>query len=318
MKLSIVTTLYKSAPYLMEFYAHLIIAIKEITNDYEIIFVNDGSPDNSLQMSQSIQSVDPKVSVVDLSRNFGHHRAIMTGLSFARGDYVFLIDCDLEEDPALLKVFMNEMQTSLDYDVIYGIQKKVRKGRFVEKLMGWIFYKVMNFLSDVKITKNLMVVRLMTQRYVKNMLRHNERELAFVGVAALTGFKQKAFPVEKIDKGSTTYSFSKKINLAINFITSLTSQPLVYIFYLGIFLTLLSFGSSIYLIFRKILLGDSLTGWASTIVSIWFFSGIIIFCLGIIGMYLSKIFIEVKQRPYTIIKSIYSSDTKLIDKGESS
>jgi putative glycosyltransferase len=304
MKLSIVTTLYKSAPWLMEFYTRISHSAQEITYDYEIIFVNDGSPDDSLQVAKNIQILDNKLSIIDLSRNFGHHRAIMTGLSYAKGDHVFLVDCDLEEDPELLDLFWKEISNNKDLDAVYGIQEK-RKGGLIEKLTGNYFYKIINHLSEVKISENVMVVRLMTRHYVQNLLKHTERELVFVGIAALTGFKQKALSVAKKNKGSTTYNFGKKINLAVNFITSLTSKPLVFIFYLGLFVTFFSLMATVYLIFRKIFFGLTVPGWISIMVSIWFLGGVIIFCLGIIGIYLSKIFIEVKQRPYTLIKAIY-------------
>ncbi len=307
MKLSIVTTLYNSEPYLNEFYERITNTVKNITSEYEIIFVNDGSPDNAIEIARFIHNKDDKVSVIDLSKNFGHHRAMMTGLFYSSGEYVFLIDSDLEEDPELLNVFWNEIRTNLDLDVVYGVQQK-RKGKLMEKISGALFFKILNFLSDIKITENLAVVRLMTRRYLNNLLKHSERELAFVGIAALTGFNQKSFPIIKKDKGSSSYNFKKKIVLAINFITSLTGKPLVYIFNLGLMVTSLSMLYLIFLIGRKVFLGIGADGWISIVVSIWLFGGLIIFCLGIMGIYLSKIFSEVKKRPYSIIKAIHSKN----------
>lgn len=300
----------------MEFHQRISNSVKAITDDYEIILVNDGSSDDSLQIAKNLLNTDIKVNIIDLSRNFGHHKAIMTGLAYSQGDYVFLIDSDLEEEPELLGAFWKEIHNNKDCDVIYGTQKKKRKGGLAEKLSGWVFYKILNYLSEIKITENLVVARIMTKRYVKNLLKHTERELAFVGIAALTGFKQKALPVIKKDKGVSNYSFRKKINLAVNFITSLTNKPLVYIFYLGLCFTLLSLGYSIYLISKKIFFGINVAGWISTVISIWLLGGITIFCLGIIGIYISKIFIEVKQRPYTIIREIYSKNANISKKEE--
>lgn len=311
-KLSIVTTLYNSAPYIEEFYQRIFQSIQEITDNYEIIFVNDGSPDHSLEIVKNIQINNKKVSIIDLSRNFGHHRAIMTGLSYASGDYIFLVDCDLEEDPELLLSFWEQIHNQPDLDLVYGVQNK-RKGKIFEKLTGALFFKFLNFLSDIKISENLVVVRLMTKRYVKGLLQHTERELAFVGLAALTGFSQKTITINKKDKGSSNYNFKKKINLAINFITSLTGKPLVYIFNLGLLVTLLSFTYLLFLIGRKIFFGIGASGWVSIIVSVWLFGGLIIFCLGIIGIYLSKVFSEVKRRPYTIIKEIYSENIQRLE-----
>ncbi len=307
MKLSIVTTLYQSAAYVLEFHQRISAAAKKITTDYEIIFVNDGSKDNSFEIAKTIHVSDIHVNVIDLSRNFGHHIAIMTGLAHASGDYVFLIDCDLEEEPELLTIFWKEMIARQGADVVYGVQQK-RQGNFIEKFAGKYFYKIINYLSDIKIDENVMVVRLMTRLYVKNLLKYTERELVFVGIAALTGFKQISVLVVKKDNGSTTYNFEKKLNLAINFITSLSSKPLVFIFNLGLLITLISLIGTSFLLLRRIFFGLMAPGWASIMLSIWLLGGVIIFCLGIIGMYISKIFIEVKQRPYSLIKEIHAAE----------
>ena len=137
MRLSIVTTLYRSAPFIREFYRRVSAAASTVTGEYEIIFVNDGSPDESLELATQIVDKDSRVRVVDLSRNFGHHRAIMTGLGYARGDRVLVIDCDLEEEPEHLEQFWREMEAG-DADVIYGVQSD-RKGRWLERVSGRVF-----------------------------------------------------------------------------------------------------------------------------------------------------------------------------------
>lgn len=149
MKLSIVTTLYYSAPYIEEFYKRIKTSIAKLNiTDYEIIFVDDGSPDNSLEVAKSIIAIDQNVSVIDLSRNFGHHKAIMTGLTHAKGDYIFLIDVDLEEEPELLELFWKENDND-DVDVVYGIQRK-RKGKIFEKISGFQFFIIFNFFIKCK------------------------------------------------------------------------------------------------------------------------------------------------------------------------
>jgi hypothetical protein len=154
MDLSIVTTLYYSSPYLEEFYARTCAAAEQITDDYEIILVNDGSPDDSLDVALSLFERDDRVKVVDLSRNFGHHKAVMTGLAHARGDLVFKIDCDLEEEPELLGEFYAEMIKDPSVDVVYGVQQR-RKGGPFERLSGSLFYRLFNLLSDHPVPSNL-------------------------------------------------------------------------------------------------------------------------------------------------------------------
>ena len=135
MKLSIITTLYKSSPHIEEFYQRISKVASKITSDYELIFVDDGSPDDSLQKVLSLFEIDKKIQIIELSRNYGHHKAIMTGLKYTKGEYVFLIDVDLEEEPELLIEFWNELEINKDCDVIYGAQNK-RKGGWFEKIMG--------------------------------------------------------------------------------------------------------------------------------------------------------------------------------------
>ncbi len=308
MELSIVATLYYSVPYLEEFYTRIEKEAEKITSDYEIIFVNDDSPDNSLEEALSLQKKDNKITVIDLARNYAHQKTMLTGLSFAKGDLVFLIDCDLEEEPELLGEFYNEMHKT-KADLVYG-QQKIRKGGIFERWSGNIFYKVLNFLSDTSIPTNLITARLMTQRYVHSLISHKEREIYLGGLFVIAGFKQVPMIVKKHSRGSSTYTLKRKIKDAVNGILSFSNKPLVFIFYLGAVMVSLTGPFLIYLIFKRIFQGVSLIGWTSLIISIWFLSGVVIFMLGTIGMYLSKIFIETKNRPYVIIRDIYEPDGK--------
>lgn len=303
MMLSIVTTLYNSAPYLEEFHDRVCKAASQITHDYEIIFVNDGSPDNSLEVVLELHRKYPRVGIVDLSRNFGHHKAMMTGLIHARGDLVFLLDSDLEEEPELLHKFYDEMNRT-GADVVFGVQEQ-RKGKMFERVSGSLYFKVFNMFSTHPIPMNHITARLMTRAYVSALIGHQEREFVMSGLWALTGFEQAPLTVRKHHKPTSTYGFGRKISHLVNAITSFSNKPLVLIFYLGCFIVFVSLIAAIDLILRKIIYGTLLEGWASLIVSIWLLGGLTIFCLGVIGIYLSKVFIEVKQRPYTIVKQTY-------------
>ena len=304
MKLSIVTTLYKSSEYVEEFYKRITKEAKKITDDYEIIFVDDGSPDDSLQKCITLHQQDQKVTVVELSRNFGHHKAIMTGLSHTQGDYVFLIDVDLEEEPELLGKFWEELQNSEDLDVVYGVQES-RRGGWFEKFSGELFYKIFNSLSSISIPKNLLTIRLLTKKAKDAIVSYNERELCLGCIFTDIGFNQKSIKVNKTDGSITTYSLRNKLSLFFNSIVSFSDKPLIIIFSIG---TLATFISSIYvvkIIITKLIYDIQVDGWASMLVSIWFFGGLTIMTLGIIGIYISKIFKEVKLRPFTLIKKIY-------------
>jgi len=303
MDLSIVTTLYCSAAYLERFYVRARAAAEKVAPDFEIIIVNDGSPDDSLQIALSLQEMDPRIRVVDLSRNFGHHKAMMTGLTYATGDLVFLIDSDLEEEPELLETFYERLRAAAA-DVVFGVQKK-RKGKMFERLSGAVFFRAFNALSTDPLPRNVVTARLMTAKYVQALIQHRERETLIAGLWVITGFKQVALPVEKSHNPTSTYNLRRKLAHFVNAVTSFSSKPLELIFYLGCLILILSTLAALVLIIRKLFFGSLLVGWPSLIVSIWLLGGLTIFCLGIIGIYLSKIFIEVKQRPYTIVKQIY-------------
>jgi len=303
MELSIVTTMYYSASYVEEFYRRIGAEAEKITNNYEIIFVNDGSPDNSLEIAISLHEKDRRVKIVDLSRNFGHHTAMITGLAATTGSYVFLIDCDLEEEPELLSKFYKEMLQS-QADVVYGLQQK-RKGKLFERISGGIFWKMFELLASYPVPKNQLVARLMSRRYVSSLLEYGEREVFLPGIWAMTGFKQIPLTVKKLSKGSSSYTFRKKIAQFVDAITSFSTTPLVYIFYLGALIILVSSISALWLIIRRIFFSIYLAGWPSLIVSIWLLGGLTIFCIGLIGIYLSRVFIEAKQRPRAIIRKIY-------------
>lgn len=306
MELSIVTTLYYSSRYLQEFYRRISESALRITVDYEIIFVNDGSPDDSLDTVVSFQKRDRHVKVVDLSKNFGHHKAAMTGLSFATGRKIFLINCDLEESPEDLLTFNNVMSSNLDCDVVYGINKR-RKGNFIRRSIGNLFYMILNRLAKTRFENGMTFSRLMTRRFVKSLLSFRENELFIVGLWHLTGYKQIPVEIETRYKGISSYTFQKKIDLAINAITSFSNKPLVYISYLGILISFISGSFIVYLVAAKLFFAAPLLGWTSLIVSIWFVGGLMLLSLGVIGMYLSKIFIETKHRPYSIVKDTYPS-----------
>jgi putative glycosyltransferase len=306
--ISVVTTLYRSEAYVREFYERTLKSLRAIgTSNYEFVIVNDGSPDRSVDIAIELARNDPSVKVVDLSRNFGHHKALMTGLQHATGDYIFLIDIDLEEPPELVEQFYPELENS-GADVVFGVQKR-RKGGWFERWSGRLFYTVVNSLSDYKLPNDLIVARLMKRSYVDSLLNHKEREIAIAGLWAYTGFKQLAIPVEKLSRAGSTYNIGRKINLTILSITSFSQKPLVYIAYLGGLILLFSFLYIAYLLFHFFSTGQVPEGYTSLIVSIWCVGGMVLFCLGVVAMYLSVIFLEVKQRPLTVVRRVYQQTT---------
>jgi putative glycosyltransferase len=303
MKLSVVTTLYKSAAYVEEFYRRATEAAGRITDDYEIVMVDDGSPDNSLDIACAITVKDSRVRVVELSRNFGHHKAMMTGLDHAKGDFCFLIDSDLEEDPALLGVFMDELR-SADCDVVYGFQE-TRKGDFLESAGGRIAWYLINKLYSIDIPVNHCTVRLMRREYVDALLLHRESNTVIGGLWVITGFRQTGIPIAKGHRKESSYSTLLRIATFLNGITSFSTVPLHLMVVFGMVVSFMAFAVGIFVILEK-LIRNTAVGWASLIVSIWFVGGVIVFCLGVIGIYISRIFVETKNRPYTIVRRVHT------------
>lgn len=301
MKLSILTTLYKTEEYIDEFYLRSLAVAKKYTDEFEIVFVDDGSPDMALSKVLKLHEIDKRVRVVELSRNFGHHKAIFAGLRECRGKHVFLLDSDLEEAPEWLDVFYPKVMES-NVDCVVGIQKS-RNGSIKKRTGGKFFYILLNWLSNVEIPANVTVARLMSSDYVKSLLLHNESEIFFSGICALTGYNQCFLEMEKFDKGETSYSLTASLQQVVSAVTSFSNKPLYIIFGLGCSILGVSFFASIWILIQKIFFTIS-QGYASLIVSIWAGVGVLLMSTGILGIYIAKIYSEVKRRP-TIVKKFH-------------
>jgi putative glycosyltransferase len=302
-RLSIVATLYQSEPYVAEFCERAAGAARSLFPEFEIILVNDGSPDGSLRVAKQYADSHERVTIIDLSRNFGHAKAIMAGLQHCQGDLVFLIDSDLEEEPEWLVDFWRSLNEN-DADVVYGVQGK-RRGGFFDRLSGAIYYRLFRALTGLAIPFNLVTARLMTRRYVQALTCFEERELDIAGLWAITGFHQVSHSVKKHSTSPTTYTFAKKMNLLVDSITSFSNAPLIAIFYFGLLVSAVAAAFTCYLIVNRYVLDTPLSGWTSVMASVWLLGGLMISFVGVIGIYLAKVFSEAKRRPNTIVREIY-------------
>ena len=306
MKLSIVTTLYRSALDIDEFHRRAMQAAEAIANDIEMVIVNDGSPDNSLDLALALQRADPRIVIVDLARNFGHHKALMTGLAHAAGDLIFLIDSDLEEQPEDLEQLYQRFRQG-DCDVVYGILES-RRGGLVQKLPGALFFRFLEALSDHPIPRNVFTARLMTRDYVRALLRHRDREFSIAHLWQVTGFRQQPIALKKLSLSPTSYTLRRRVEMAIRDITTTSSRLLYLIFYVGISIFGLSIAVILYFLGRYFTSGIGVDGFTSQIVSIWFLGGLITFILGILGIYMANILAETKRRPLTSVRRVYRAD----------
>lgn len=302
---SVVSTMYRSQSFLAQFLDETLQALETIdARTYEIVLVNDGSPDDSLAYALERQRDIPQLVVVDLSRNFGHHHAMQAGLTVTSGERVFLIDCDLEVAPAVL-VELAGKQDATGADLVYGYQE-VRKGGWLERASGGIFWKGFNLLSDTKIPENVLTERVMTRRFVDALLLMGDRNLFLGGMMSWTGFQQVGLPVAKKQRhGQSTYSLIKRVQLMVNAVSSFSAKPLTWMFNAGAVMTLASFGYAAYLVARKLLFGDALLGFTSMMAMMAMTLGVLTTGIGLLGIYLGKVFNQVQGRPAFIIRDIH-------------
>ncbi|MGG5818212.1 glycosyltransferase family 2 protein [Falsiroseomonas sp. HW251] len=303
MKLSIVSTLYRSAPGLREFHRRAMQAAEAVADEVEMVLVDDGSPDESLDLALEIQRGDPRVVVVELSRNFGHHRAMMTGLAQSSGELVFLLDSDLEEEPEILGAFHATMQQG-GWDVVYGVQAE-RRGGLVDRVAGAAFYALVGALSDSKLPRNLVTARLMRRPYVDALVTHQDRSFQISELWLATGFRQTAMEVRKLSLSPTTYSFRRRLEMAVQQVTTTSTRLLHVIFHFGLLVFALSLAAMGFFLMRWLVHGIGVEGWLSVILSVWFFGGTIVMILGVLGLYIANILQETKRRPYTVIRAVH-------------
>jgi putative glycosyltransferase len=311
-RVSVVTTLYRSSPYIAEFYRRVVAAVSPRVADIELVFVDDGSPDDSLRQVKQFLHGQCTVRIVALARNYGHHPAIMTGLAHATGELVFLIDSDLEEPPELFsRLFDRIFDAPADEPIDVVFAKQIaRKGKWFERVTGALFYRLFNLISPTQVPPNWMIARLMTRRYVHALLQHQEREIFLGGLMALTGFRQESIEGVKLDKGTSAYSMSKRVIATVNAVTSFSDRPLLFIFLMGSAFSVASLLSGAYMFVRVEFFGAQYAaGWPSMVVLINFFGGAILASIGVVGLYLARVFVEVKRRP-CLVKEVITNERR--------
>jgi putative glycosyltransferase len=304
--ISIVTTAYRSAGTITAFAERALAAAAQIASDVELIVVDDGSPDNSAQIVRQLTGQDARIRLVQLSRNFGHHKAMLTGLAYASGELIFLIDSDLEEPPELVI----DMARAIEHnpvDCLYGVQMIGRKGGLVERLSGRAFYQLFGILSEVRIPENVSTVRLMSQRYVQSLLAFRDKNPVFVPLSLLAGYPQAPFPFVKEHTSKTTYSLRRRLSLLTLAITTFSGRPLQLMFLASLLLAGLGSLYGIYVIIRG-LVGPIQDGWSSLMAVVVFFFSLNAVFTGLIGLYVKQVLDEVKDRPRSVVQETHGFD----------
>ncbi len=305
-QLSVVTTLYRSESTLADFLDRTIRACQELGVTFEIVIVDDGSPDRSLQIAIERKRMCDQLVIVEFSRNFGHHLALLAGMSMARGQRVFLIDSDLEEAPELVKTFWSRAEElGSEIDVIYGIQKR-RKGGFFESKIGGAFYRAFNYFSNLKIPMDVTTARIMSRRFVDAVTAYREYSVFLLGLMTDAGFRTTTLQVEKGLKGYTSYSPARRFRIAVAAMVDYGIFPLRWFVWVGSVIAFSAFVFIMFVIVRGVVTGTSWhTGFASTFLMLTLIFGFQVLSTGVVGIFLQRIYTDTKGRPRWIIRNIH-------------
>lgn len=279
--------------------------------EFEYLFVNDGSKDNTLQEIQKLAATDERVHYVSFSRNFGKEAALYAGLSNADGDYIVTMDADLQDPPSLLPQML-AMIEGQDCDNV-ATRRVNRKGEPpIRSFFARCFYKLMRRLSNIDIADGARDYRLMSRAMVDSILSVSEYNRFSKGIFAWVGYETKWLEFENVERsaGETKWSFWKLVRYSIDGIINFSNTPLQISSYLGMILTIVSFIAIIVEVIRALVFGDPVAGWPSLVCIITFIGGIELFCMGIMGQYIAKTYMEVKRRPHYIIKESNCKNTK--------
>ena len=302
-KISVVIPMYYEEKVVTECYNRLKNVLEKLNNyDYELIFVNDGSQDNTLNLLEEIATQNKKVKVISFSRNFGHQAAVTAGLKFITGDAIVIIDADLQDPPERIPEMLKLWENG--YEVIYG-KRKSRKGESAFKLLtAKMFYTTLSALSNVEIPKDTGDFRLVDRKVVDVVNQLPEHNKFLRGLFSWVGYKQTPFEYERQERfaGKTKYPLKKMLKLASDGIISFSTKPLKIVGYIGILSILLSIAILIYsLISFAFKLNDLTAGWTSIMVTVTFFAGIQLISVWIMSEYVGRIYDETKKRPEYII-----------------
>ncbi len=302
--ISVVIPVYGCREALFELYRRLIDSLEKINPLFEIILVNDACPQNSWEVIKEISSKDKRLKGINLSKNFGQHYAITAGLDYAKGDWVVVMDCDLQDQPEeIIKLYS---KTREGYDIVVG--KRVdRKDGFIKKFSSKLMWKVLTYLADIKledVDNRIGNFGIYSKNVISSISKIREQNRSFGAFAIWVGFNRIEIAIEHAKRwaGKSSYSFSKQIRLATDTIVAYSNKLLKFSVKLGFLMTGLSFLCAFWMIIRYFIWSIPVTGWTSLIVSLYFLSGLIMGSIGIAGLYIGKIFDEVKGRPLYIIK----------------
>ena len=303
-KISVIVPCYNEEETINYFYQKIVnVAAKLKKYEFEILFIDDGSHDNTLKIIKELLSKDKRVNYISFSRNFGKEAAMLAGLEYSKGDYVTIMDADLQDPPDMLIDMLNIIKKE-EYDIV-GTRRVTRKGEPpIRSFFARCFYKIINKMSKIEMVDGARDYRLMTRQVVNSILSLQEYNRYSKGLFSFVGYKTKWLEYENVKRiaGETKWSFWKLFKYAIDGIVAFSTTPLSLAAILGVIMCFVSFIAILVIIIKTLMFGDPVGGWPSMVCIILFVSGIQLLCMGIIGQYLAKTYLETKKRPIYIIK----------------
>lgn len=309
MDISIVIPVYGCRGAIPELYRRLINSLEKITKQFEIIMINDCCPQNSWEEIVKLCDLDNRVIGINMARNFGQIKAITAGLDNAKGDWVVVMDCDLQDRPEEIINLYNKAQEG--YDVVFA-RRVNRQDKFLKKLLSKAFYKVYDYFTDGNMDSTICNFSISKKYVIDSYCKMREQNRAFTMFIKWLGFNQTTIDVEHNERaeGESSYNLKRRLKLAFEIITSQSNKPLRLSVALGAIMSVASFLYAIYRIIYYYITGVSATGWTSIIVSIYLVAGLLLMNLGIVGIYVGNVFNEVKNRPLYIIKECINRKEK--------
>lgn len=302
--ISVVVPVYGCKTTLWELYFQLTDVLNGIADNYEIILVNDASPDGAWEVISEICTKDKKVKGINLSRNFGQHYAITAGVDCSEGEWLVVMDCDLQDKPGeIMKLYKHA--TENNFDLVFA-RRDIRFDSFLKKLSSKLFYKILNYFTDKDFNASIANFSIANTRVISSFKLLREQNRAYPLFLKWLGFNYSSVPVEHSARkeGRSSYSIKKLFNLAFDIIISNSNKPLKLIVSFGFFISAVSFLVTLILLVQHAFGYITVTGWTGIMVSLWFIFGILMVVLGTIGLYVGKIFNEVKSRPLYVVKNI--------------
>ena len=301
MKISVVSPIYKGEKMLDELVRRISLSVSDVTDDFEVILVNDASPDESWSQIKRLCSQDKRVKGINLSRNFGQHYAISAGLALVMGDWVIVMDCDLQDCPEEIPRLYKKTQEG--FDIVYA-RRIDRKDGYFKKLSSTFFHVVFDWFSGMKTDKSIANFGIFSKQVITEFNKMPEKARSFGSLIGYLGFRIGTIDVEHSQRGEgkSSYNLAKLLRLSFDIIISNSNKPLRIATSMGLLMAFVSFILAVYNIMAKLMGVIQVPGFTTTVFSIWFVGGILLFVLGIIGLYIGKIFDQVKDRPLFVIK----------------